>query len=73
MGRETPDERLKRYAPRVAAIAAAEPALAALSDEALKAKTAEFRAMLAPSGIAPPAVPSRTADLIPFPGGDRKT
>ena len=37
------DRALKRHQSRVAAIAAFEPALAALSDEALRGKTAEFR------------------------------
>ncbi|TCH98811.1 preprotein translocase subunit SecA [Roseococcus sp. SYP-B2431] len=38
---------LKRYEARIPAIAAFEPKLAALSDEELKGKTAEFRARLA--------------------------
>ncbi|MBS7809990.1 preprotein translocase subunit SecA [Roseococcus pinisoli] len=38
---------LKRYESRIPAIAAFEPKLAALSDEELKGKTAEFRARLA--------------------------
>ncbi|HZH46525.1 MAG TPA: preprotein translocase subunit SecA [Roseococcus sp.] len=41
------DRALKRHQTRVAAIAAFEPALAALSDEALRGKTAEFRERLA--------------------------
>jgi preprotein translocase subunit SecA len=41
------DRALKRYQGRVPAINALEPALAALSDEALRGKTAEFRAALA--------------------------
>ncbi len=40
------DRALKGYRRRVAAIAAFEPALSALSDEALRAKTVEFRARL---------------------------
>ncbi|MCA0423549.1 MAG: preprotein translocase subunit SecA [Proteobacteria bacterium] len=41
------DRRLKRYRPIVAAINALEPELAALSDEALAARTVEFRRQLA--------------------------
>src|SRR2546421_12051136 len=41
------DRRVKGYQPRVNAINALEPELAALSDEALKARTAEFRGQLA--------------------------
>src|SRR5436853_455136 len=41
------DRRIKGYQPRVDAINALEPELAALSDEALKARTAEFRRQLA--------------------------
>jgi preprotein translocase subunit SecA len=41
------DRKLKAYKPRVAAINALEPEVAALSDEALKARTAEFREKLA--------------------------
>lgn len=41
------DRRVKGYQSRVAAINALEPELAKLSDEALKARTAEFRAELA--------------------------
>jgi preprotein translocase subunit SecA len=41
------DRRVKSYRPRVMAINALEPEMAALSDEALKAKTAEFRGQLA--------------------------
>ncbi|MFT0875585.1 preprotein translocase subunit SecA [Rhodopseudomonas sp. G2_2311] len=41
------DRRVKGYQTRVAAINALEPELAALSDEALRARTAEFRAELA--------------------------
>ena len=41
------DRRLKGYKPRIAAIAALEPELAALSDEALRARTEAFRAELA--------------------------
>ncbi|MBW8269183.1 preprotein translocase subunit SecA [Caldovatus aquaticus] len=41
------DRALKRYRARVPAINALEPAIAALSDEALRGKTAEFRARLA--------------------------
>jgi len=41
------DRRLKSYKPRVAAINALEPEVAALSDEALRARTDEFRAQLA--------------------------
>ena len=41
------DRRIKGYQPRVAAINALEPEVAALSDEALRARTADFRAQLA--------------------------
>ena len=41
------DRKLKSYKARVEAINAFEPAISALSDDALKAKTAEFRARLA--------------------------
>jgi preprotein translocase subunit SecA len=41
------DRRLKGYKPKVAEINALEPEFAALSDEALRAKTAEFRAEFA--------------------------
>ena len=41
------DRRLKTYRPRVDAINALEPELAALSDEALRARTDEFRAEVA--------------------------
>src|SRR5437016_10340458 len=41
------DRRIKGYQPRVDAINAREPEIAALSDEALKARTAEFRQQLA--------------------------
>ncbi|MFC0218594.1 preprotein translocase subunit SecA [Pseudochelatococcus lubricantis] len=41
------DRRLKSYRGRVAAINALEPEIAALSDEALRARTAEFRQQLA--------------------------
>ena len=41
------DRRIKGYQPRVDAINALEPEIAALSDEALKARTAEFREQLA--------------------------
>src|SRR5438094_6075373 len=41
------DRRVKGYQSRVNAINALEPELAALSDEALKARTAEFRQELA--------------------------
>src|SRR5476649_22732 len=41
------DRRIKGYQPRVDAINALEPEVAALSDEALKARTAEFRKQLA--------------------------
>jgi preprotein translocase subunit SecA len=40
------DRRLKTYASRVAAINALEPEVAALSDEALRARTDEFRAQI---------------------------
>ncbi len=43
----TNDRALKRYQARVPSINALEPAFAALSDEALQGKTAEFRAQLA--------------------------
>jgi preprotein translocase subunit SecA len=43
----TNDRALKRYQARVPAINALEPKLAALSDEALRGRTAEFRAQLA--------------------------
>ncbi len=41
------DRRLKTYKPRVAAINALEPEIAALSDEALRARTEEFRDQIA--------------------------
>src|SRR5271165_2755352 len=41
------DRRLKTYGPKVAAVNALEPEIAALSDEALRARTDEFRAQLA--------------------------
>ncbi|HEV7248288.1 MAG TPA: preprotein translocase subunit SecA [Shinella sp.] len=41
------DRRIRSYKPRVDAINALEPEMKALSDEALQAKTAEFRAQLA--------------------------
>ena len=41
------DRRIKAYQPRVDAINALEPEIASLSDEALKARTAEFRQQLA--------------------------
>ena len=41
------DRRIKAYQPRVDAINALEPEIASLSDEALKARTAEFRKELA--------------------------
>src|SRR3989454_11496659 len=41
------DRRIRAYQPRVDAINALEPEVAALSDEALKARTAEFRQQLA--------------------------
>src|ERR1700709_319287 len=41
------DRRIKAYQPRVDAINALEPEIAALSDEALKARTVEFRKELA--------------------------
>ncbi|MEZ5840083.1 MAG: preprotein translocase subunit SecA [Hyphomicrobiales bacterium] len=41
------DRKVKSYRPRVEAINALEPELAALSDEALRARTAEFRRQLA--------------------------
>ena len=41
------DRRLKGYASKVAAINALEPEVAALSDEALRARTEEFRAQIA--------------------------
>src|SRR3990167_10964228 len=41
------DRRIKSYAPKVAAINALEPEVAALSDEAIRARTAEFRSRLA--------------------------
>src|SRR6201985_3813728 len=41
------DRRLKAYHPKVAAITALEPEVAALSDEALRARTAQFKAELA--------------------------
>jgi len=41
------DRRLKTYQPKVAAINALEPELAALSDEALRARTEEFRRQVA--------------------------
>ncbi len=44
------DRRLKTYGPKVVAINALEPEIAALSDEALRARTDNFRAQLA-SGV----------------------
>jgi preprotein translocase subunit SecA len=44
------DRRIKGYAPRVAAINALEPELQALTDDQLRARTAEFRARLADGG-----------------------
>ncbi|QDM18973.1 preprotein translocase subunit SecA [Tardiphaga sp. vice352] len=41
------DRRIKAYSTRVAAINALEPEIAALSDEALKARTSEFKAQIA--------------------------
>src|SRR6266851_2620499 len=41
------DRRLKSYVPKVEAINALEPELAALSDEELRARTPEFRAAIA--------------------------
>jgi preprotein translocase subunit SecA len=41
------DRQVKKYLPRVEAINALEPQFAALTDEALRGKTAEFRALLA--------------------------
>jgi preprotein translocase subunit SecA len=41
------DRRIKGYGPRVAAINALEPELAALTDDQLRARTAEFRARIA--------------------------
>ena len=41
------DRRIKAYSTRVAAINALEPEIAALSDEALKARTADFKAQIA--------------------------
>ncbi|MET0709020.1 MAG: preprotein translocase subunit SecA, partial [Tardiphaga sp.] len=41
------DRRIKAYSSRVEAINALEPEIAALSDEALKARTAEFKAQIA--------------------------
>src|SRR3979409_1253133 len=41
------DRRIKAYQPRIDAINALEPQVAALSDEALKARTAEFRQQIA--------------------------
>jgi preprotein translocase subunit SecA len=41
------DRRLKTYGPKVAAINALEPEIAALSDEALRARTEDFKAQLA--------------------------
>ncbi len=40
------DRRLKAYRPRIAAINALEPELSALSDEALRARTAEFKTQI---------------------------
>src|SRR3954463_2820631 len=48
------DRRIKGYQPRVDAINALEPEIAALSDEALKARTSEFRQQL-PDGKTPHA------------------
>src|SRR3569623_75010 len=41
------ERRIRTYQPRVKAITALEPEVAALSDEALKARTAEFKKQLA--------------------------
>jgi preprotein translocase subunit SecA len=41
------DRRIKAYQPGIDAIDALEPQVAALSDQALKARTAEFRQQLA--------------------------
>ena len=41
------DRRLKGYRPKIAAVNALEPEFAALSDEKLRDKTVEFRALLA--------------------------
>src|SRR6516165_1689724 len=41
------DRRLKTYTPKIQAINALEPEVAALSDDALRARTAEFRAKIA--------------------------
>ena len=49
------DRRVKGYQSRVNAINALEPELAALSDEALKARTAEFRQQLADGKTLDPA------------------
>ncbi len=43
----TNDRKVAKYQPQAAAIAALEPEMAALSDEALRAKTAEFRQQVA--------------------------
>ena len=57
------DRRLKAYVPRVAAINALEPEFVALSDEALKAKTVEFRAQLAAGKTLDDLLPSAFATV----------
>ena len=49
------DRRVKGYQPRVAAINALEGELEKLSDEALKARSDEFRKELADGKVPPPA------------------
>ena len=51
----TNDRRVKGYQGRVDAINALEAELVALSDDALKARTAEFRKELADGKVPPPA------------------
>ncbi|GIX27595.1 MAG: hypothetical protein KatS3mg123_1476 [Burkholderiales bacterium] len=57
---------LKRYKETVRAINALEPEIARLSDEALKAKTAEFKARIAErlEGAAPDKVPALEAAVL---------
>jgi preprotein translocase subunit SecA len=57
------DRKLKSYKARVEAINAFEPAISALSDEALKAKTAEFRARLADGATVDDLLPEAFATV----------
>ena len=53
------DRKLKKYPPLVAAINKLEPEVAALSDEALRARTDDFRAL--PRRLAPARAPLRSS------------